>query len=843
MPSRELTRDQIAAWYFEQLHFQPYPVQEEALLAWFTSEQGVLVCAPTGTGKTLIAEAALFEALQTGKRVYYTTPLIALTDQKFNEFQRLATRWGFYPEDVGLVTGNRRVNPDAPVLVVVAEILLNRLLTADFPFDDVFAVVMDEFHNFNDLERGIVWEFALGLLPKHVRVMLLSATVGNALEFVNWLDHQHHRRLELVQGGDRQVPLTFQWVGDMLLNEQLEAMAEGDDESRLTPALVFCFNREQCWTVAEQIKGKRLLADGQQEQLGRELERYDWSQGAGPKLKQILIRGIGVHHAGVLPKYRRIVEDLFQRKLLTICVCTETLAAGVNLPARSVVLPNLLKGPPDDKKLVEASSAHQMFGRAGRPQFDTRGYVFALAHEDDVRIARWREKFDKIPEDTRDPGLLKAKKDLKRKMPKRSPTEQYWSEGQFQKLTQSPPSRLRSRGPLPWRLLAYMLQASPEVDRVRALVAKRLSDARHLEGGQKQLEQMLLTLWRAGYVELDPPPPKQAESSGGGRGGTAEPSTKKADSPATDTSPAAAGTGLFSLAGGPENAGRTRTAGRLATAAVGSSQAGSPIPAGRTTARADSARGSQPARPGQPESQPPEEPAYRPLYARPTYRLEKLLLLRGINPLYGMFLVNQLGIADRRERIQALESVLEIPRSMLYQLRVPPPDQLPPGPLATTRLDVQLLQLGLASAAELGVADASEEEDDRWQMFPEERVRVLTLGDKLRRLFDHDFPGVRDVSTTPVWAVGELLEFGGDFNKYVTSKALQKQEGIVFRHCLRLILLCYEFTQFCPPDADPNEWREDLEDIAERVAEACRRIDPDSTDKILEEATSTPELP
>lgn len=847
MPARELTRDQIAAWYFEQLHFQPYPVQEEALLAWFTSEQGVLVCAPTGTGKTLIAEAALFEALQTGKRVYYTTPLIALTDQKFNEFQRLATRWGFYPEDVGLVTGNRRVNPDAPILVVVAEILLNRLLTADFPFDDVFAVVMDEFHNFNDLERGIVWEFALGLLPKHVRVMLLSATVGNALEFVNWLDHQHHRRLELVQGGDRQVPLTFQWVGDMLLNEQLEAMAEGDDESRLTPALVFCFNREQCWTVAEQIKGKRLLADGQQEQLGRELERYDWSQGAGPKLKQILIRGIGVHHAGVLPKYRRVVEDLFQRKLLTICVCTETLAAGVNLPARSVVLPNLLKGPPDDKKLVEASSAHQMFGRAGRPQFDTRGYVFALAHEDDVRIARWREKFDKIPEDTRDPGLLKAKKDLKRKMPKRSPTEQYWSEGQFQKLTQAPPSRLRSRGPLPWRLLAYMLQASPEVDRVRALVAKRLSDVRHLEGGQKQLEQMLLTLWRAGYVELDPPPPKPAESSGGGRGGTAagtaEPSTKQADSPAGDTSSASAGTGLFSLAGGPENANRTRTAGRLATAAAGSSQAGSPLPANRTAARADSARGSQPAKPGQPESQPPEELAYRPLYARPTYRLEKLLLLRGINPLYGMFLVNQLGIADRCERIQTLESVLEIPRSMLYQLRVPPPDQLPPGPLATTRLDVQLLQLGLASAEELGVADSNEEEDDRWQMFPEERVRVLTLADKLRRLFDHDFPGVRDVNTTPVWAVGELLEFGGDFNKYVTSKALQKQEGIVFRHCLRLILLCYEFTQFCPPDADPNEWREDLEEIAERVAEACRRIDPDSTDKVLEEATSTPELP
>lgn len=819
MDSRSLTRDQIAAWYFEQLPFQPYPVQEEALLAWFTSEQGVLVCAPTGTGKTLIAEAALFEALQTGKRVYYTTPLIALTDQKFNEFQQLATRWGFYPEDVGLVTGNRRVNPDAPVLIVVAEILLNRLLSNDFSFDDVIAVVMDEFHNFNDLERGIVWEFALGLLPKHVRLLLLSATVGNALEFVNWLDREHQRRLELVQGGDRQVSLTFQWVGDMLLNEQLEAMAEGDDESRLTPALVFCFNREQCWTVAEQIKGKRLLADGQQEQLVRELERHDWSQGAGPKLKQILIRGIGVHHAGVLPKYRRVVEDLFQRKLLTICVCTETLAAGVNLPARSVVLPNLLKGPPDDKKLVEPSSAHQMFGRAGRPQFDTRGYVIALAHEDDVRISRWREKFDKIPENTKDPGLLKAKKDLKRKMPKRSPLEQYWTEGQFHKLTQAPPGRLRSRGPLPWRLLAYMLQASPDVDRVRALVAKRLSDVRHLESGQKQLEQMLMILWKAGYVELDPPPPKPTDPSQQGQAAKL-PETKPHVDAALRDAPAGRGaTGIFSLGGKPGSSTPPSRSGQ---------QTGS-MPTGQTGQAGSAA----------------ETPAYKPAYARPTYTLEKLLLLRGINPLYGVFLINQLGIADRCERIQAMESVLEIPRSMLFQLRVPPPDQMPPGPLATTRLDVQLLQLGLASAEELGAATEEEDESDRDRriMFPDERVRVLTLGDKLRRLFDYDFPGVRDINTTPVWAAGELLEFGGDFNKYVTSKALQKQEGIVFRHCLRLILLCHEFTQFCPPDADPSEWRDDLKDIAERLAEACRKVDPDSTDKILEEAASKPELP
>jgi superfamily II DNA/RNA helicase len=786
------TRDELVGRYLDQLPFTPYPVQEEALLAWFSAEQGVMVCTPTGTGKTLIAEAALFEALHTGTMAYYTTPLIALCEQKFREMQSVAVKWGFQPEDVGLVTGNRRENPDARVLVVVAEILLNRLLhsgqdqaatgTPAFDFSQVSAVVMDEFHSFNDLERGIVWELTLGLLPPHIRTLLLSATVGNAVEFLHWLRTSHKRELELVRGGDRKVPLKFHWVGDMLLTEQLEEMAQGEDIVRMTPALVFCFNRDECWTVAEQLKGKRVLSDGQQKRLVEELDRHDWSEGAGPKLKQLLMRGVGVHHAGVLPKYRRIVEELFQRKLLSIATCTETLAAGINLPARSVVLPSIMKGPPEKKKLIDASSAHQIFGRAGRPQFDKEGHVFVLAHEDDVKIARWREKYDQIPENTKDPGLMKAKKALKKKMPTRRTNEQYWNESQFNKLCMAPPGNLYSRGPLPWRLLAYMLDASPEVDRIRHLVGKRLMDAPRIEAGQKELDRALLVLWRAGYVTLEPHPPTEEQLAAIQAAHAAE---KEAAAKRLD----------FTFGFADKN---------------------------------------------KPKEKPADDepPAYRPMLAHPTENMAKLLLFRGVHPLYAVFLVNQLGIADRNERIQAMESVLELPRSVGHFVRVPKQNEMPPGPLATTRLDAQLLQLGIATPEELSPHARNDDQDDleRRRLDDGERVWVLTLAEKLRRLFDYDFAGVHDLRTSPVWAAGELLEFGGDFNKYVTSKSLQKQEGVVFRHALRLILLVGEFVQLCPPDTTEEEWHGELTDIAARLTETCRRVDPESTDKALEEA-------
>jgi len=226
--------------------------------------------------------------------------------------------------------------------------------------------------------------------------------------------------------------------------------------------------------------------------------------------------------------------------------------------------------------------------------------------------------------------------------------------------------------------------------------------------------------------------------------------------------------------------------------------------------------------------------------AHPTAELPKLALFRSVNPLFGMFLVKQLGIADRKERIQAFESALDFPAPVARYVRVPKQEFLPPGPLATLRLDQQLLQCGLATVEEL--LQKPKEEEEPWKPRhsydaeqDEEPKWVLTLAEKLRRLFDHEYAGVFDVRTRPVWAAGELLlEFNGNFNKYVGSKDLLKQEGIVFRHLLRLILLLREFRPLCPPDLDAAAWRYDLDEVVDRLTESCRAVDPTSTDHVLE---------
>ncbi len=804
-----LSRDEIILEYLERLPYPPYPIQEEAMYAWAACEQGMLLSAPTGTGKTLVAEAAVYEGLRTEKSVYYSTPLIALTDQKLIELQETVARWGYAKESVGLVTGHRTVNPNAPIKVVVAEVLLNRLLhTEGFDFADVGAVVMDEFHNFNEPQRGIVWEHALSLLPKHVRVMLLSATVGSAAEFINWMARSLDRRVTLVEGTERRVPLHFHWIGDELLPDFMERIARGEDALRRTPALVFCFDREVCWSTADVLRGKDLFAEGQRQPLLDRLEAFDFSGGSGNRLRTFLARGIGIHHAGLLPRFRRIVETLFQEKLLPVCVCTETLAAGINLPARSVVLTTLVKGPKDKKKLIAPSAAQQMFGRAGRPQFDSEGHVFALAHEDDVKLARWKEKYDSIPEETKDPGLMKAKKSLLKKKPTRRAGFVYWNAEQFLRLQTAPPAKLSSKGRLTWRWLAYLLDASPQIEPIREVIRHRLMDFPTIEGELKRLTKMLVTLSGMGIVKLDPPPPA---------------SWLKAVKPAAP-SPTAEGaedaeTGESSA--DSDDAAEKSAVPQSVSELMGRLKLGNEIGALSVTGKSGKTGG------GKAGSTGPEP--YEVTTATPTEKLKQLMVFRAVHPLYGIYLMDYLGKADPQELIQILESLLEMPGSVAKAVRVPWPDVMPPGRLSVEVIDPAILTSGLATQEDLYP------QADQSDVPPELRKYPIPLAQKMRLLFENAIDHAGGLFITPVWAVGDLLEHGGNFDQFIRSRDILKQEGILFKHFLRMILLCSEFAQLTPAGAEPMEWKLKLDAIAGVLTTSCRTVDPQSTDQLLEE--------
>jgi superfamily II DNA/RNA helicase len=806
------SRDDILLEYLDRLSFAPYAVQEEAMYAWAEAEQGVLLSAPTGMGKTMVAEAAVYEGLRTGKSVYYSTPLIALTDQKLLELQETVARWGFARESVGLVTGNRTVNPDAPIKVVVAEVLLNRLLHQEvFDFSNVGAVVMDEFHNFNEPQRGIVWELALSLLPAHVRVMLLSATVGAASEFINWMARSLDRTVTLVEATERKVPLHFEWIGDELLPDFMERIAGGEDTQRRTPALVFCFDRNVCWDTAEVLKGKNLFDEGQRKLLLDRLEAFDFSVGSGNKLRTFLARGIGIHHAGLLPRYRRVVETLFQEKLLPVCVCTETLAAGINLPARSVVLTTLVKGPRDKKKLIDPSAAQQMFGRAGRPQFDTEGHVFALAHEDDVKLARWKVKYDSISEDEKDPKLMAAKKSLLKKKPTRRTGFTYWNAEQFARLQIAPPARLASKGRLSWRWLAYLLDANPAVEPIRQVIRRRLMDQPTVDGELKRLTKMLVTLAQMGVVTLDPAPPESWKNAAKPAGPAAVTEAKEDD----DESPEA---GAEPAKDAPQVRVKPPTVSELMAKLKLGEQGG------LLAAIAGEGKARSSAKPAPPQVEP-----YDPVSATPTEKLKQLMIFRAVHPLYGLFLMDYLGKAEHNELVQILESLLEMPGSVAKSLRVPWPDQMPPGKLSIEIIDPTILLAGLATQEDLYP------QADQSDLPPELRKYPVPLAQKMRMLFENEIDHAGGLFVTPVWAVGDLLEHGGDFDKFVRSRDIVKQEGILFKHLMRMILLCDEFAQMTPVGISPEDWKMKLRGISDVLTSACRAVDPQVTEEMLEE--------
>lgn len=356
--------------FFWSKGLEPYAVQEQAF-ATIIGGQSVLITVPTGTGKTMMAKAGIFAALARGHRVVYTTPLRALTEEKYRE---LCADFG--DDNVGFATGDYKVNREAPIQVEVAEILWNRIV-GEKHVNPAELVIMDEGHYFNDLERGYVWEQSIIGLDPRTQLVILSATVGHPERFCHWIELTRKVKMALIDSRERRIPLQHEFREDFLIEVVKDLAWKGE-----VPAIIFCFGRELCFEVARLLKScRRFTTDAEKTEIDKRCDAALLQGGVAKELRPLLTHGIGIHHAGILPRYKQLVEELTLERKLRFVVSTETIAAGINLPARTVVFPALRKFIKKEPRLITPAEYHQMAGRAGRPQFDDRGLAITLAPE------------------------------------------------------------------------------------------------------------------------------------------------------------------------------------------------------------------------------------------------------------------------------------------------------------------------------------------------------------------------------------------------------------------------------------------------------------------------------
>jgi superfamily II RNA helicase len=427
--------------YAEGRRLQLYPAQETAILELF-EEKNVILNTPTGSGKSLVASAALFKALARGQRSVYTCPIKALVNEKW-----LALCREFGPENVGLSTGDASVNRDASILCCTAEILANIALREGTQAN-VREIVMDEFHYYADRDRGTAWQVPLLTLPQ-ARFLLMSATLGDTAFFEEALTRLNGRPTVTVASQDRPVPLEFAY-SEISLAQTLERLA-GEGKS---PVYVVHFTQLDAAQSAQDFTSINVCTREEKAALGDALEGFKFSSPYGPDIRRWLKHGIGLHHAGILPKYRVLVEQLTQRGLLKIICGTDTLGAGINMPIRTVLFTRLCKFDGQKTGILSARDFHQIAGRAGRKGFDDRGWVVAQAPEHVVENLKLDEK--------RAGG---GKKPVKRKPPERNFVN--WDKQTYLRLIHAPPERLASRFQVSHGMLLNVL--SRKSDGCRAL--------------------------------------------------------------------------------------------------------------------------------------------------------------------------------------------------------------------------------------------------------------------------------------------------------------------------------------------------------------------------------------
>ena len=410
--------ERFFTWVEDVKGVKPWPHQEEAIMDLLAGGH-VILNTPTGSGKSLVALGMHFAALCTGRRSYYTAPIKALVSEKFFDLVEVFGR-----ENVGMITGDTHINADAPIICCTAEILANQALR-EGRHADVGCVAMDEFHYYGDPERGWAWQVPLLTLPD-TQFLLMSATLGNVDAIADKLEDMTDTDVDIIADAPRPVPLTYEYTLDPL--EKTVELAFGKGE---TPIYVVHFSQDAALETANALASTGVSSKEQRAAIAEAIKGTKFTTAFGKILQRLLRTGIGIHHAGMLPRYRRLVEQLAQQGLLPVICGTDTLGVGINVPIHSVVLTALTKFDGTKMRKLRAREFHQIAGRAGRMGFDTEGLVIAEAPEFEIENAKALAKAGNDPK--------KLKKVKRKKAPEGFVT---WNENTFDKLIDAAPETL-----------------------------------------------------------------------------------------------------------------------------------------------------------------------------------------------------------------------------------------------------------------------------------------------------------------------------------------------------------------------------------------------------------------
>lgn len=458
-----------------------YPEQEEAVLELFAGNN-VILNTPTGSGKSLVAAALHFKALCAGQRSVYTCPIKALVNEKFLSLCR-----DFGPENVGMMTGDASVNPQALVLCCTAEILANMALHRG-DRAEIAAVIMDEFHYYSDAERGYAWQVPLLTLPQ-CRFLLMSATLGATGFFEEELMRLTATPTKTVRSDRRPVPLEFEYSETPLAEKITELLA-----AERAPIYLVHFTQRAASEAAQALMSLNVCSKDEKTALATELERFKFNSPYGREMKRWLRHGIGVHHAGLLPKYRILVEQLAQRGLLKLICGTDTLGVGINVPIRTVVFTQLWKYDGQKAAVLNVRDFRQVAGRAGRAGYDAKGYVVVQAPEHIIENKRAEEKAANDP--------AKKRKLVKARAPEGTVS---WDAKTFERLMTAPSEELVSRFAVTHGMLLLVL--SRDADGCRAM-QRLIRDCHETPTKKTALRRRAWQLFRAlidrGIVKIIP---------------------------------------------------------------------------------------------------------------------------------------------------------------------------------------------------------------------------------------------------------------------------------------------------------------------------------------------------